>query len=216
MQIFKKEKHVVRLVLEHIDKTAECVQTTTENVKAFVSGNYASAEIAASRISNFESEADTLLREIRNLLYSGAYLPLIRGDIYRLMSRVDDVANKAEDCYDFFHYQKPEIAEEYRAQIIAILELTAGCFLEFKKALQAYLDPKSDIDIVREHTKKVSELESIIDDNEQALTANIFDSSLEKSNKIHLRQCLTHIVTISDTIEDAADELELAGVKAIV
>jgi predicted phosphate transport protein (TIGR00153 family) len=216
MQIFKKEKHVVKLVLEHIDKTAECVQTMTDNVRAFVSGNYSAAEIAASRINSFESDADTLLRSIRELLYSGAYLPHIRGDIYRLMSRVDDVANKAEDCHDFFHYQKPDIAEEYRSQIAAILELTSGCFLEFQKALQAYFDPKGDIDTVRAHTRKVSELESLIDDNEQALTAQIFDSSLEKSDKIHLRQCLTQIVTISDTIEDAADELELAGVKAIV
>lgn len=216
MQIFKKEKRVVKLVLEHLDKTAECVQATTDNIKMFVSGNYSSAEVSAGRINAFESEADALLREIRDLLYSGAYLPLIRGDIYRLMSRVDDVANKAEDCYDFFHYQKPEIAEEYRFQFVAIIDLTAGCFLEFKKALQAYLDSKSDIDTVREHTKKVSELESIIDDNEQALTASIFSSSLEKSDKLHLRQCLAEIVKISDTVEDASDELELAGVKAIV
>ncbi|MDH3510971.1 MAG: DUF47 family protein [Gammaproteobacteria bacterium] len=216
MQIFKKEKRVVEVVLEHIEKTTECVEATTAGVKAFVFDDYSGAGITVSRVNDLESEADTLLREIRDLLYSGAYLPLIRGDIYRLMSAVDDVANKAEDCYDFFHYQKPRIPEEYRSQVVAILELTAGCFVELRKALKAYFKPKGEIDTLRQHTQKVSELESLIDDNEEALTAQIFDSALDKSDKLHLRQCLSLIATISDTIEDAADELQLTSMKSIV
>ena len=216
MRIFKKEKRVVGLILQHIDKTGECVETATDAVGAFLSGDVDKAASSSETTNSLEADADALLRDIREQLYSGAYLPLIRGDIYRLMSAVDDVANKAEDCSDCIHFQKPRVAEEYRADILAIVSLTRDCFAEFKKALRAFFKPKGKIDKLREHTRKVSELESLIDGNERALTLQIFDSSLPLSEKLHLSRLLSSIVRISDVIEDAADELEFIGLKSIV
>lgn len=214
--MFKKEKRVVGLILEHIDKTGECIEIATDAVKAYASGRLEEAAAAADRVNTVETDADTLLRDIRELLYSGAYLPLIRRDIYRLMSAIDNAANKAEDCYDFVNYQKPRIADEYKTEIIAIVELTVGCFTEFRKALKAFFKPKGKLEKLREHTRRVSELESQIDDHERALTTQIFDSSLSLGEKMHLRRLLSTIVRISDVIEDAADELELVSLKSIV
>lgn len=214
--MFKKEKRVVGLILEHIDKTGECLGIVTDAVTAYVSGSFEEAAAAANHVDTVETDADRLLRDIRELLYSGAYLPLIRRDIYRLMSAVDNVANKAEDCYDFVNYQKPQIREEYKAEILAIVALTGGCFTEFKKALKAFFKPKGKVAKLREHTRRVSELESQIDNNERALTTQIFDSSLSLSEKMHLHRLLSTIVRISDVIEDAADELELVSLKSIV
>ena len=217
MLIFKKEKRVISLILEHIDKTAECVQTGIGSMKAYiVSGDQSGTVDVIDHVNILESEADSLLREIRDLLYSGAYLPQIRGDIYRLMSAVDDVNNKAEDCSDFFRYQLPDIPEEYSPEIIALLDLTAECFVEFRKALKLFFGPKEKQDKVRMRSSNVSEIESRIDEKERALTARIFKSSLDKSDKLHLRHCLRKIADISDTIEDAADELQFVSVKSIV
>ncbi len=216
MFIFKKEKRVKGLVLQHIDKTDECLTVTCDAIKDFLSVDNGEMSTAANRITTLENEADSLLREIRELLYSGAYLPTIRGDIYRLMSTVDDVANKAENCSDFICYQKPQIAEEYRSEIIAIVELTHGCFSEFRKALKIFFKKNGKEDKLREHMKRVSELESFIDDNERALTAQIFDSTLPLSDKIHLRHFLNKIVCLSDIIEDACDALDLVNLKSII
>ena len=108
MLIFKKEKAVIELIFRHIDKSAECVQATLDSVRAYVADHDSDSTAAVRLVNSLESEADTLLREIREMLYSGAYLPQIRGDIYRLMSAIDRVSNKAEDCFDYFHYQVPE------------------------------------------------------------------------------------------------------------
>lgn len=216
MLMFKKEKKVVNLVLQHIEKTADCVRETTERLRTYVSGQNAEDWAVDSSVYILESEADTLLREIRDLLYSGAYLPLIRGDIYRLMSTVDGVSNKAEACFDFFHNQSPDIPDEYRAEFGGALELTAVCFDEFHEALKIYFGPKDKTDKVRKHSRGVGKLESSIDQIERALTIQIFKSSLDKSEKIHLRQALRRIVAISDAAEDAADELQLISLKSIV
>jgi len=216
MLIFKKEKAVIELILQHIDTTRNCVQSTIDSLKAYVAGEFSESRASISQVNRLESEADTLLREIRDLLYSGAYLPQIRGDIYGLMSTIDKVSNKAENCFDCFHYQAPEIPAEFEAEMVAILDLTSECFASFEKALKAYFGPKDKLEKVRKHSKRVSELESRIDEIERAMTARIFKSSLNKGEMMHLRSCLQKIASISDATEDAADRLEWVSVKSVI
>jgi predicted phosphate transport protein (TIGR00153 family) len=216
MLIFKKEKQVSELAMQHVDSTCACLRTVAEAVRAYVSGSVDECAAAATEVNRFESEADKLLRDIRVLLYEGAYLPTIRGDIHNLLSKVDDVANKAQDCYDFVNYQRPRVADEYAAEIIAIIDLTLGCSSEFRKAIKKYFKPKGEMEKLREHAKRVSELESRIDDSERTLTAAVFQSTLSLSEKQHLRGLIEMTVRISDHIEDAADELQLVSLKSIV
>lgn len=216
MLIFKKEKAVIELVLRHIETTRDCVHSTIESMKAYVSGEFSDSRASIGEVNRLESEADTLLREIREILYSGAYLPQMRGDIYGLMSKIDNVSNKAEDCFDYFYYQNPKVPEEFKPQMVAILDLTMECFLAFGKALKAYFGPKDKLEKVRKHSVRVSELESQIDAIEREITARIFKSELETGEKLHLRGCLIKIVSISDATEDAADRLEWVSVKSVV
>jgi predicted phosphate transport protein (TIGR00153 family) len=216
MLIFKKEKAVIELVLQHIDTTRNCVQATIDSLQAYIAGEFSESRASISQVNQLESEADTLLREIRDMLYSGAYLPQIRGDIYGLMSTIDDVSNKAEDCFDYFHYQTPNIPEEFKPEMAKILELTLECFLSFEKALRAYFGPKDKLDKVRKHSKRVSEMESRIDEIEREMTVRIFKSSMDKGDKLHLSGCLHVVARISDATEDAADRLEWVSVKSII
>ena len=44
MLLFKKEKAVIELVVRHIEKTSECVQSTVRGLKAYVAGEYAESQ----------------------------------------------------------------------------------------------------------------------------------------------------------------------------
>lgn len=216
MLIFKKEKQVAELAMLHVDTTCACVDAVGSALKAYVAGDVTECPQTAVRVNQLESEADKLLRDIRDLMYDGAYLPTIRADIYGLLAAVDDVANKAEACLNFVNYQRPKVAQEYGAELVAIVDLTLACSVEFRKALKKYFKPKGEIGKVREHTKRVGELESQVDESEFRLTAAIFDSSMPLSEKLHLRRFVAKMVSISDCIEDAADELQLVSLKSIV
>ena len=216
MLIFKKEKAVIELIFRHIDKSAECVQATIDSVRAYIADNNSDSAPALRLVNSLESEADALLREIRDMLYSGAYLPQIRGDIYRLMSAIDGVSNKAEDCFDQFHYQFPEIPEEYAGDLNEILDLTLECFAALQKGLKAFFGPKDKEQKVRKHCIRVSEFESSIDKLERDMTARIFKASMGKGEKLHLQISLRKIVAISDAAEDAADRLQWVSVKSII
>jgi predicted phosphate transport protein (TIGR00153 family) len=216
MLIFKKEKAVIELIFRHIDKSAECVKATIDSLRAYIADNNSDSAPAVRLVNSLESEADALLREIRDMLYSGAYLPQIRGDIYRLMSAIDGVSNKAEDCFDHFHYQFPEIPDEYTGDIGAILDLTLECFSALQKALNAFFGPKDKLEKVRKHCIRVSEFESRIDKLERELTARIFKTTMDTGEKLHLQRCLRKIAAISDATEDAADQLQWVSVKSII
>lgn len=216
MLIFKKEKQVVELALSHAAKTGECVQIMTDAVDAYLIDNTEKLADSTKQVSILETEADSLLRDIRELLYSGAYLPTIRGDIYRLLSAVDDVTNKVEDCLGFVNYQKPSLAPAYRDDIGDILKMTKDCYAELSLALRAFFKPKGAVEDLRQHSRQVGELESAIDKKERKLTLRIFESEMQLAEKQHLVELLSHITRISDEIENTADELELLSLKSII
>ena len=64
-----------------------------------------------------ETQADLIRHEIRNKLYYGAYMPLLREDIYKLVECIDMVANSAEKCCDFFLNQRPVIPDFFKTRI---------------------------------------------------------------------------------------------------
>lgn len=214
--MFKKEKQVVELIVSHADKTAECVEIVVSVLKACLPGGDGSAAVDAGAVGELERDADGLLREIREVMYSGAYLPLIRGDIYRLMSKIDDVANKAEECCDLCYLQKPIVGEEYQRELVAIMDLTIDCYSELREALRSYFDPKGELDQQRTHLHNVGKLETAIDTKARQLTEQIFASAAPLAEKLHLQMFLASIIRISDVTEDAADELDLLSVMSIV
>ena len=216
MLIFKKEKQVVELALKHAEKTGEALRIMVASVKDFLADDGGSLAESSARVNALETEADVLLRDVRELLYSGAYLPTIRGDIYRLLSSVDDVTNKIENALDFVNYQRPSYRKAYAEPLQEILDLTMDCFSELNDALRAFFKPKGKVEVLREHCRRVNEIESSIDDKERSLTLDIFQSDLSLARKQHLEKLLARIVQISDRIENAADHLELASLKSII
>lgn len=56
----------------------------------------------------------------------------------------------------------------------------------------------------------------MIDKTERMLTAEIFSSSLEKGEKLHIAKALRRISSLSGHIENAADELALASLKSVI
>ena len=216
MQIFKKEKKVVQLALEHAAVTGASMTIMVEAIQAYAAGDDSGLDEAAQIVGDKETQADDLLREVRGLLYSGAYLPTIRGDLYRLLSTVDQIANRIESCLRFVNLRRPGELASFATQFDAILRLTADCFTRLEDALAAFFRPKGDIDDLRVAARRVGEIESAIDDRERALTADIFSSDLELAQKLHLADMLTRIGNISDQVENAADELELLSLKSII
>ena len=214
--IFKREKEVIALILKHLNTAEECLKTAMETVETYLKGQIPEAKSLALKVDGIETQNDYIRYDIRDKLYSGAYLPMIRGDIYNVVERIDKVCDAAEACCDFFLDQRPEIPEVLKPQFLRVAQESFGIFVPLKEALENYLGEGSKVEVIRERAKQVGIKESDVDKIEWDLTREIFTSSLDWGHKVHLRLCLHTIVEISDRAEDAADQLELVVIKSRV
>ncbi|MCK5721331.1 MAG: DUF47 family protein, partial [Gammaproteobacteria bacterium] len=89
MALFKKEKAVDELILKHLDMVEDCVKTSRKAGEFYLQDDISQAKVHARSSQSLESQADLIRHDIRDKLYSGAYLPLLREDIYKLVESID-------------------------------------------------------------------------------------------------------------------------------
>jgi predicted phosphate transport protein (TIGR00153 family) len=215
MIFFKKEKEVIELIIRHTDKVEECLLSAIQTLEAYLDDNIDMAKTKARQTDKIETEADMIRHDIRDKLYSGAYMPLLREDIYKLVESLDGVSNSAEKCCDLFLNQRPPISNELKPDFKNIVRTSLGIGEPLKHAVLCYLKGLCPIELSRQHAKDIGLVESEVDKLEWDLTKQIFLSKMDYSHKIHLRLCLDAIVAVSDRAEDTADQLELVTLKAM-
>jgi predicted phosphate transport protein (TIGR00153 family) len=216
MIIFKKEQEVIDLIEKHADKMEECLSTAIKTIQAYLKDNIDEAKKHGRETDEIEKQADIIRHEIRNKLYFGAYMPLLREDIYKLVESIDMVANSAEKSCDFFLNQRPIIPDFLKLEYLEAVKESFGVSAPLKHALLCYLKGLCPIEVARQHARDIGLLESKVDQIEWDVTKKIFSSDLDYSHKIHLKLCLDTIVEVSDIAEDAADRLELVTLKSMV
>ena len=213
---FKKEKEVIELIIKHLELVEDSLKTGIRTIEFYLEDNISEAKVLGRKVRSEESEADIVRYDIRDKLYSGAYLPLLREDIYKLIESIDKVANAGEACCDFFLNQRPVIPDELKPAFVEVVRESLEIIDNLKLAVLCYFKGECKIETVREHTKEVGMQESRVDKLEWDLTKAILTSPMNLAHKLHLRLCLEGIVEISDRAEDAGDQLELATLKSMV
>lgn len=213
--LFKKEKEVIDLIEQHVDKMETCLETAMDTLQAYLEDDIPRAKTLARQTDVLESEADMIRHQVRDRLYSGAYMPVLREDIYKLVESLDRVANAAEKCCDTFLNQRPIIPSELKSHYLEIIQASLGIGVPLKHAVLCYLQGICPVEVSRQHAKEVGMAESKVDSLEWDLTKLIFSSELTYGHKVHLRRCLDNIASVSDRAEDSADQLELVSLKTM-
>ncbi len=209
-----KEKKVKRLIDEHMDKVGGCLGCFKKCIEAFLQGELQEAEAIHEDCDYAETEADIIRRKIADSLFSGAFLPLVRKDIYILSESIDEIANSAEKASDMVVFQRPEVPPEYADRILDIVGATMEMFRNFREAIARFLPGEdlgetSEYQFIHEAISDLIDMESTIDKKEEMLMRDIFRSEMPLAQKIQLERCVQRITAISDKIEDAADRLNV-------
>ncbi|MFH1957507.1 MAG: TIGR00153 family protein [bacterium] len=206
----KKENEVKVLISEHLEKVSKTVEKMTLSVQDYIKGNIDDAKENGYQTHLVEKEADEKRRTIIEKLHKGAFLPVFREDLIKLVAQQDKIADRAESCCDFCLTQRPEIPGKFRKKFEELLSASVETFKPYKEALeQTFIS----YDIMKVKIKEVNTEEEKADTVEWHITRDIFTSDMPLAQKIHLRDLVFHIVCISDIIEDAADDLDIFMVK---
>ena len=81
----------------HMEKVHECVSILVPYFEAVVAEDWKKVEKKQQQISQLETEADVLKKELRLNLPKGLFMQVSRRDLLEILTIQDSVANKAKD-----------------------------------------------------------------------------------------------------------------------
>ena len=186
-------KSIVRRYLSH---------STDENFDALI-----------EKVTEMESRADIITKEIEHALYEETLIPDARSDVLRLLEHLDELIGMYQgNCYHF-SIQKPQFPKEFHEDLIGLTENVVNCVETLCLTVRSFFrDSKS----VRDNAHKVTYYEKESDIKFSSIARRIFNSDLNLDQKMHLRYFVEKIDRICDQAEDIADELIIYSIKRSV
>lgn len=206
----REENKVMTLIGEHLEKVGESLQSMLSALQSYLQGDMSSAESYASKADIAESEADDIRRDISERLHQGAFLPIFREDVMKLVVTVDEMAARAEECCDFIVIQCPEVSEELKDDFLSVARDSVAILSPLQDGM---INLSKNFSLTREKVAEIHIDESKVDDLERELARRIFSTDLTLAQKMHLKHLVDLIVDIPDIAEDAAEIMEVLIVK---
>tara|TARA_B100000614_G_scaffold223331_1_gene211633 strand:- start:1513 stop:2142 length:630 start_codon:yes stop_codon:yes gene_type:complete len=156
-----------------------------------------------ARISEIETEADVLTRDIFSELNKTFITPLDREDMQRVASKIDDIIDFMDGIGARFASYKITEAPPHTKQMAEEL-VKATKEVEFMVAkLGNVKNPK----LMIEHCRQTSVIEHVIDDLYRLAISELFESN-DAINIIKLKDIYETMETASDRCVDVADVVE--------
>ena len=211
---FKKQRQVESLIYSYLDNLrmtqkffAEALNTC---VKDGVCGDF---DFLTARTHKFESKADDIREEIKELMYGKALIPESRGDVMSLLEAIDEVPRIFEQILYIIQTQKlviPElIVSDLNELLLSSLE---GCDLMIKQVEALFKKNASVRDLVLE----IDHIESQCDHIKRRIITKIFDSNIEPFEKLQLKEVVFAVGSISDKADHVARLVNIINMKRLV
>jgi len=210
--IHKKEKHIVQKIKEHADAVVETVYLVNDALNLLLEGKKQESKEATKKVHKREHEADIIQREIDTEMFGGAFMPSLREGLFITVDTVDKVANRAEKLGDFMTLIEPDIPQEIREDVRQMGEVTCRCAEKLRDAIYDLFDNKKD---VQEDTVEIERYEALVDKLAWRVLETVFKKlDIEKfSHRMALREMVIHLSSISNKMEDAADRIDIIGLR---
>lgn len=113
---------------KHMEKVAQCVFKLTELFEALERKDIPQLEKVAEEISTLEHDADEIKNEIRDHLPKTLFLPIDRGNILKILSLQDSIADRAEDVAVITVIKPLEMIDSLREDFYPFLAKNLDCF----------------------------------------------------------------------------------------
>lgn len=206
--INRKEGAVFDGILRLLDTVAATVDSFEASVSAWASGDAKSASEMAARVSDGETKADGIHRELNQKIAEGAFFGGVREDILDLMEKIDNIADSAKDASRFLSAdshlgtQAKDILGSAEAKsFLAALKNAVAALVTLVRALER--GKKEAL----EKVNAVEDFEEEADTHKDAFLKNLFSAyqSMDAVTVIQLRDFVFVADDVADNAEDASD-----------
>ena len=202
----------IQPIKEHMDTCADCVEKLTPYLNAVIAKDWSTAARIYEEISELESKADELKKQIRLGLPRSLFLPVSRTNLLDLVHTQDKIANSAQDVAGRIFGRELEIPDQINTEFLIYLESS----LNTVRLAQRTMNEVSDLINSGFNQQGVETIEEILD----LLHSAEHDNDLKQ---VALRKALFAIehelnpvnaifqYNVIDLIADIADQAQTAG-----
>ncbi|HEY4184258.1 MAG TPA: DUF47 family protein [Polyangia bacterium] len=179
---------------------------TVEGCRALLAmiENPADIEAQAERVTQIEHECDDITHAVVESLHKTFITPLDRNDIYRLITRMDDIMDLVEAAADRFSLYEiktmpPEVGELARSLVSGAEHVLS--------AVSGLRDMKKANDILQ-HCIEINRLENVADKILRGALARLFREEKDPIAVIKWKEIFEILESATDRCEDVANVIE--------
>jgi|TARA_B100001123_G_C15219795_1_gene990769 predicted phosphate transport protein (TIGR00153 family) len=209
--LFSQSKELERQIDEFVDTVSEIGIIFKRAVRDYLSnGSGSNFDQMVEQVSEMESKADKIKKDVETALYEDTLIPDARSDVLRLLEHLDQMIGLIQgNCYRL-SIQKPSFPKDFHEDLVNLTDVVIDSAESLCISVRSFF---RDIKTVRDNAHKVTFYEKESDKQTSNLQRKIFESSLALDQKMHLRYFVEKIDQIADQAEDIADELQIYSIK---
>jgi predicted phosphate transport protein (TIGR00153 family) len=213
--LFSRTNKVLKMVEEYLASAGECMRHFMESFEEYFKNGLSDAfDETIAKTHRAESMSDDLRREIEISMYERGLIPESRGDILGLLETFDKIPNKAESVLYQIQSEILSIPEGLKPDFKKLVVINHSAYEDVARCVEELF---KNIGKVRHIINEVDKKESESDAMERELIKKIFSNpSIDKGDKILLKELVIEIGNISDRCEDASDRLNITAVKRYI
>jgi predicted phosphate transport protein (TIGR00153 family) len=209
--LFKKEQQLESLItqyLENLTRTQEhFVKAMDTCLDQGLCGEFA---FLIEQTHKFESKADEIKEDINVLMYSRALIPESREDIMNLLEQVECIPRIFELILHLIRSQKLKLPEFIMLDVKDLIRISVeSCDLMVKQ-----------IDLMLNNRPGIRGLMSTIDHNEshcdhieRSLMIKVFESNIDRIDKLQLKELIIAMGEISDQADRISKRVNILTLK---
>ena len=212
--LFGQSRELERQIDEFVDTVSEIGLVFKKAVRNYLTeGSGNNFDKMVNQVSEMESKADKIKKDVKTSLYEDTLIPDARSDVLRLLEHLDQMIGLIQgNCYRF-SIQKPSFPQEFHQDLINLTDVAIESAESLCLSVRSFF---KEIKTVRDSAHKVAFFEKESDKQTSDLQRKIFQSSLTLDQKMHLRYFVEKIDQIADQAEDIADDLQIYAIKRTI
>jgi uncharacterized protein Yka (UPF0111/DUF47 family) len=211
----KKEREVTFLIQKHLDNIKQWLNKTSEAVHTYYMDDIDKLKLIVLSKNEFKNSANNDRQCIWRKLCAGAYLPVIRGNLFNIANNICNIADAATQCCETFLFERPEIPQNLFHRFSSITRITFNLFPPVYESTLYYLRGTDVLKITSENANIFWKLraEAILIEDE--LKREIYSSTLDRWHKNQLNMCVQSISAVSQKASEMEDEIQLIMTKTL-
>ena len=208
--LWKKEKSIIDKIKAYLDQVDVCRDRFRLCIeRLLLKPEDPENQAILEEVHRSESKADDLRRNIELQLYERALIPESRGDVLGLLETMDVIPGLFQSLSYQLFLEKIVFPDQFRERYLHLVDVNIKAYNLVRQAVLGLFYSKD----VKDLTDLVDAVESDSDHMERDLIRDIFNSKLDKADKILLKEIVINTGDISDRAETVKDRLVLAILK---